>query len=29
MPELVNIKVGSFRGTSGDEATTSCPLRAK
>src|SRR5271167_1531235 len=29
MPALVNIKVGSLRGTSGDDGTTSCPSRAK
>ena len=29
MPALVNINVGSLRGTSGDDATISCPLAAK
>src|SRR5271156_5823721 len=29
MPALVNIKVGSLRGTSGDEGTTSWPSRLK
>src|SRR5262245_32082648 len=29
MPALVNIKVGSLRGTSGDEATISWPFSAK
>src|SRR5579872_6040120 len=29
MPALVNIKVGSLRGTNGDEATMSWPLSAK
>src|SRR5271168_4646964 len=29
MPALVNINVGSLRGTSGDEGTTSWPSRAK
>src|SRR5579862_888970 len=29
MPALVNIKVGSFLGTSDEEGTTSWPLRAK
>jgi hypothetical protein len=29
MPALVNIKVGSLRGTSGDEGTISCPSSAK
>src|ERR1700694_5090525 len=29
MPALVNINVGSLRGTSGDDGTTSCPSRAK
>jgi len=29
MPALVNIKVGSLRGTSGDDGTTSWPFLAK
>jgi hypothetical protein len=29
MPEFVNISVGSLRGTSGEDATASCPLRTK
>jgi hypothetical protein len=29
MPELVNISVGSLRGTSGEEGTTAWPWRAK
>ncbi|HKD24120.1 MAG TPA: hypothetical protein VKB71_19020 [Rhizomicrobium sp.] len=29
MPALVNIKVGSLRGTSGDDGTISWPFRAK
>src|SRR5262245_9965064 len=29
MPALVNIKVGSLRGTSELDGTTVCPLRAK
>src|SRR6185503_4906543 len=29
MPELANMRVGSLRGTSGDEATTSCPCFRK
>src|SRR5271155_3386826 len=29
MPALVNINVGSLRGTSGDDGTTSWPSRAK
>src|SRR5262245_62119687 len=29
MPALVNIKVGSLRGTSDEDATTSWPLRVK
>jgi hypothetical protein len=29
IPALVNINVGSFRGTSGEDATGSCPFRAK
>ena len=29
MPALVNSRVGSLAGTSGLEATTSCPLAAK
>src|SRR4051794_13574434 len=29
MPALVNIKVGSLCGTSGEEATISCPCRRK
>ncbi len=29
IPALVNIRVGSFRGTSGEDGTTSWPLRAK
>src|SRR5580700_5018477 len=29
MPALVNIRVGSLRGTSGDDGTTVWPLRAK
>jgi hypothetical protein len=29
MPELVNIKVGSFAGTSGLDGTMVCPLLAK
>jgi hypothetical protein len=29
MPALVNISVGSLRGTSGDEATAVCPFFSK
>src|SRR5262245_57287456 len=29
MPELANMRVGSLRGTSGEEATTSCPCFRK
>jgi hypothetical protein len=29
MPALVNISVGSLRGTSGLDATTSCPFFLK
>jgi hypothetical protein len=29
MPALVNMSVGSLRGTSGDDGTISCPSRAK
>jgi hypothetical protein len=29
MPALVNIKVGSLRGTSGDDGTISWPFAAK
>jgi len=29
MPALVNSSVGSLRGTSGEELTTSWPLRSK
>jgi hypothetical protein len=29
IPALVNIKVGSLRGTNGDDASGSWPLRAK
>ena len=29
MPALVNIRVGSLRGTSGDDGTISCPFWAK
>jgi hypothetical protein len=29
MPEFANIRVGSFFGTSDDDATTSCPSRLK
>jgi hypothetical protein len=29
MPALVNINVGSLRGTKGDDGTTSCPCPPK
>jgi len=29
MPALVNIRVGSLRGTNGDDGTISCPALAK
>jgi hypothetical protein len=29
IPALVNISVGSLRGTSGDDGTTACPSLAK
>ena len=29
LPAFVNLQVGWFRGTSGEDGTTSCPSRAK